>query len=528
MANEYFQPGSVPAPNSPGSSAVMRTEFASIAAGFDKLPVLAGHADEIVAVNSSGTGLVATGAVFSDFVTLTGTQTLTNKTIAWADNTFPGFGTGATKDAGLMAGNVLLLQDNNKLPVIDGSQLTGLNAGMVSGVVQINQGGTGSSDVTGAQHNLGIDLKAPINNPVFTGAPMGPTPPTGDTSARLATTYFVTNTINAIGAVTAGDNLPLMDGIASAGNLSLFKVSREDHVHPSDTSRAPASAATAAGTSFSPIGSIAATDVQAAIAELDTEKAPLASPNFTGVPTAPTVSDPSDTTTKIATTAWVQQRLVQIPVGVQLSDMPAQNLTTTPAAGVGVEASRWDHQHAFPIASQIPNVPAGGVAATTVQAAINELDTEKSPVGHTHVSANITDLAASLIPFTPVGTIAATNVQAAIQEAAAEGVQKTSATGAAIIPTGDTASRPSGGAAVEGLFRRNSQIKQWEGFDGTNWTGIGGASGGGGNPFCYENDITVTVDYTITTGKNAHSAGPITVANGVNITVPNGSNYVVS
>ncbi|WP_316172967.1 phage tail fiber protein [Bradyrhizobium sp. SZCCHNRI2049] len=47
-------------------------------------------------------------------------------------------------------------------------------------------------------------------------------------------------------------------------------------------------------------------------------------------------------------------------------------------------------------ASGIPNVPAGNIAATNVQAAINELDTEKSPVGHKHVAADITDLASSI------------------------------------------------------------------------------------------------------------------------------------
>ena len=55
-----------------------------------------------------------------------------------------------------------------------------------------------------------------------------------------------------------------------------------------------------------------------------------------------------------------------------------------------------------------------------------------------------------------------------------------------------------------------------------------GAQGGAGNPIIFENDRIATVDYTITTGKNAHSAGPITVANGVVVTVPNGSVYTVS
>lgn len=52
-----------------------------------------------------------------------------------------------------------------------------------------------------------------------------------------------------------------------------------------------------------PAGTIAATTVQGAINELDTEKAPLASPALTGNPTAPTQSA-ADNSTKLATTAY--------------------------------------------------------------------------------------------------------------------------------------------------------------------------------------------------------------------------------
>lgn len=54
-----------------------------------------------------------------------------------------------------------------------------------------------------------------------------------------------------------------------------------------------------------PVGTIAATDVQGALAELDTEKAPLASPAFTGNPTAPTPAT-GDDDTSVATTAFVK------------------------------------------------------------------------------------------------------------------------------------------------------------------------------------------------------------------------------
>jgi len=58
-------------------------------------------------------------------------------------------------------------------------------------------------------------------------------------------------------------------------------------------------------------------------------------------------------------------------------------------------------------------------------------------------------------------------------------------------------------------------------------SGGGGATGGGTDEVFYENDQTVTTDYTITTDKNAMTAGPITVANGVVVTVPSGSTWTI-
>lgn len=52
-------------------------------------------------------------------------------------------------------------------------------------------------------------------------------------------------------------------------------------------------------------------------------------------------------------------------------------------------------------------------------------------------------------------------------------------------------------------------------------------TGGGTNKVFFENDQTVTSDYTITAGKNAMSCGPITVNNGVTLTVPSGSTYTI-
>ena len=76
---------------------------------------------------------------------------------------------------------------------------------------------------------------------------------------------------------------------------------------------------------------------------------------------------------------------------------------------------------------------------------------------------------------------------------------------------------PSGNATVVGTYIYG----YWGAISGN------GATGGLGNPVFYENDQTVTADYTITTNKNAMSAGPITVNTGITVTVPTNSTWVI-
>jgi hypothetical protein len=64
--------------------------------------------------------------------------------------------------------------------------------------------------------------------------------------------------------------------------------------------------------------------------------------------------------------------------------------------------------------------------------------------------------------------------------------------------------------------------------DGSSLTGISaGATGGGSDQIFYENGQTVTTNYTITNGKNAMSAGPITINTGVTVTVGTGETWTV-
>ncbi len=75
---------------------------------------------------------------------------------------------------------------------------------------------------------------------------------------------------------------------------------------------------------------------------------------------------------------------------------------------------------------------------------------------------------------------------------------------------------------------QNTNLNNQPDTSGAYWkvTG-GGAMGGGNNAVFYENDITVTTNYTITSNKNALTAGPITINAGVTIGVPSGSVWTI-
>lgn len=83
-------------------------------------------------------------------------------------------------------------------------------------------------------------------------------------------------------------------------------------------------------------------------------------------------------------------------------------------------------------------------------------------------------------------------------------------------------------AARVGYVRYNTSNSQFEGYNGLAWGQLGGgATGGGGDTVFVENSNAVTVDYTITTNKNAMSAGDVTINTGVTVTLPTGSRWVI-
>ena len=104
-------------------------------------------------------------------------------------------------------------------------------------------------------------------------------------------------------------------------------------------------------------------------------------------------------------------------------------------------------------------------------------------------------------------------------------IKSANGVGAVILPAGTTAQRPTG---TSGSIRYNTTTGQFEGYTSTDWGSIGGgATGGGNDTVFFLNANTVTANYTITSGYNALSAGPITINANVTVNISNGANWVV-
>ena len=77
------------------------------------------------------------------------------------------------------------------------------------------------------------------------------------------------------------------------------------------------------------------------------------------------------------------------------------------------------------------------------------------------------------------------------------------------------------GAADEFLKTNGSGVTSWASVP------AGAPTGGGTEKVFYENENSVDTNYTLTTNFNAVSAGPVTVASGVTVTIPAGQAWVI-
>ena len=110
---------------------------------------------------------------------------------------------------------------------------------------------------------------------------------------------------------------------------------------------------------------------------------------------------------------------------------------------------------------------------------------------------------------------------------------------AALSPTADnfivgdgtawTLETPANALASLGVTATAAELNYVDGVTSAIQTQIDakGPTGAGGDGVFFENGQTVTTSYTITTNKNAMSAGPVTINGGVSVTIPSGSVWTV-
>lgn len=143
-------------------------------------------------------------------------------------------------------------------------------------------------------------------------------------------------------------------------------------------------------------------------------------------------------------------------------------------------------------------------------------------------------------------------------------------TGALTISKGTTAQRP--GSATSGMLRFNTTTTEFEGYNGTSWASVGGAaisndtstssnvyplfanatSGTAATVYTsnakllykpstgelqasemvasnglFVNATTIAASYTVASGYNAQSVGPVTIASGQSVTVTSGQRWLV-
>ena len=92
------------------------------------------------------------------------------------------------------------------------------------------------------------------------------------------------------------------------------------------------------------------------------------------------------------------------------------------------------------------------------------------------------------------------------------------------VSTGATIS-PIGNASFTGILTASSFIG-----DGSSLSNLPASAPVGGastNKVFFENDTAVAVNYQVTSGKNAMSAGPIAINAGIAVTVPSGSSWTI-
>lgn len=387
---------------------------------------------------------------------------------------------------------------------------------------------------------------APLASPGLTGTPTAPTAAVNTNTTQIATTAFVNAEIANDALLKAGGTMTGAITLSGDPTADLHAVPRQwvESLAPKQSCRVATTAAltvTATSTTLTNAGTLAAINIDGVALSVGNRVLvkDQATTNQNGIYTVTTVGSGS--------VAWVLTRAtdadtwldligayVTVEQGTTNDDTFWMSETAT-GGTLGTTAITWQLVSNAQLAAigtlstngLIARTGSGTVAARSIAVSGTGLSVTNADgaSGNPTVTSNATNAntASTIVARDASGNFSAGTLS--LTSFSYSGNPTTTSTGAYQLPFGTTAQRPT---AATGQVRFNSTLTQFEGYNGTTWGKIGGgATGGGADDVFVENGQTVTTNYTLTSGKNAVSAGPITVNSGVTVTIPSGASWVI-
>jgi hypothetical protein len=330
-------------------------------------------------------------------------------------------------------------------------------------------------------------------------------------NADASTKAYVDSTIGTAGGFASAAAASASAAATSASNASTSATNSATSASASATSAAASLASqTAAATSQSDAASSASTaSTQASNASTSASNASTSATNASNSAT----SAASSAASALAAFDSFDDRYL----GAKASDPSVDNdgdplnagdlyFNTTVSAMKLYTGSAWVIAYVPGDAASISFAPYSTIASNNVQGAIQELTDEKLNLTGGTLTGNVTLDNQSDLRF---------------GEATGHGGNWVAFQAPTTIASNVTWTLPSTDATVPGHALKSNAAGE------LSWGTAGGASGAGGDDVFYENGQTVTTSYTLTAGKNALSAGPITINAGAVITVPSNASWVV-
>ncbi len=179
-------------------------------------------------------------------------------------------------------------------------------------------------------------------SPVFTGIPQAPTPAAGTANTQIATTAFVTNSVQLQGVPTAPT---ATQGTSSTQLATTAFVSQSPQFQ---------------GVPTAPTAAQGTETTQLATTEFVTR-----GPQFSGVPTAPSTGN-NDSSTNLATTAFVQnQKVSPTFLGIPTAPIATYNDSSTQIATTAFVQG----EKASPAFTGVPTAPTADISVSNTQIA---------------------------------------------------------------------------------------------------------------------------------------------------------------